>query len=158
MIQKKDLVSILSIIVFSIFIDQTTKLLVVSQLTPLDPPREIIGNLLRFKLVYNPYGVFGFNFGPSGLYYILSLAGALVLIYIALSMRDRTAHVIFGFIVGGSLGNLLDRLRLNFVIDFIDMGIGDMRWFTYNLADAFITVGAIFIVVRELFFKGPRSN
>lgn len=59
--------------------------------------------------------------------------------------------IIFSFIVGGAIGNVVDRLRLKYVIDFIDMGIGNLRWFTYNLADAFITIGAITLIVIEVF-------
>jgi signal peptidase II len=61
--------------------------------------------------------------------------------------------VVFGLLIGGALGNLIDRVRFGYVIDFIDMGIGNLRWFTYNLADAFITVGAIFLLAREFFRK-----
>ena len=84
---------------------------------------------------------------------VLSLAGLVVLGYIALTVKDRTGVVVFGLLIGGAIGNLVDRLRFGYVIDFIDMGIGNVRWFTYNLADAFITVGAIFLVMHEVFRK-----
>ena len=66
--------------------------------------------------------------------------------------------IVFGFVIGGAVGNIIDRVRLAYVIDFIDMGLGNLRWFTYNLADAFITVGAVFLLVRELFFKQKSRN
>jgi signal peptidase II len=153
MIRKKNIRPFLIFIIITILIDQITKILIVNFLTPLDSPIEVIGSLLRFKLTYNPYGVFGLAFGPDILYYILSLAGIIVLIYVGFTLQDKTGVVVFGFIVGGAIGNVVDRLRLNYVIDFIDMGIGNMRWFTYNFADAFITVGALFLLVRELFSR-----
>jgi signal peptidase II len=76
-----------------------------------------------------------------------------VLSYIALTIKDRAGVVVFGLLIGGAIGNLIDRVRFGYVIDFIDMGVGHLRWFTYNLADAFITVGAIFLLAREFFRK-----
>jgi len=142
----------------ALFVDQVAKILIVKSLALFNPPTEIIGSLLRFKLTYNQHGVFGISFGPNILYYVLSLVGAMVLIYIGLSLKDKTGVIIFGFIIGGAVGNVLDRIRLDYVVDFIDMGIGNSRWFTYNLADAFITVGAVFLLTRELFHKKPANT
>jgi signal peptidase II len=83
------------------------------------------------------------------------------LTYIALSLKDKISVIVFGFIIGGALGNIIDRVRLDHVIDFIDMGIGTLpwqRWFTYNLADAFITIGGVFLLIRELFFKKEKKQ
>jgi signal peptidase II len=153
MIRKKNIRFFLTSIIIALLIDQISKLLIVNFLSPLDSPTEIIGSLLRLKLTYNPYGVFGIAFGPDILYYILSVVGIIVLIYVGLFLQEKIGVIVFGFIVGGAIGNVIDRLRLEYVIDFIDMGIGNVRWFTYNFADAFITVGAIFLLVRELFAK-----
>jgi signal peptidase II len=60
-------------------------------------------------------------------------------------------------IVGGAIGNLADRIRLKYVIDFIDMGIGNLRWFTYNLADAFVVVSAVLLIINELFWNRNKS-
>ena len=153
MIRKQNIKPFLTFIIITLLIDQITKLLIVNYLTPFDPPTEIVGSFLRFKLTYNPYGVFGIPFGPNILYYIFALIGALILIYIGLSLHDKIGIIVFGFIIGGAIGNVIDRLRLDYVIDFIDMGIGNLRWFTYNFADAFITVGAIFLLAREIFVR-----
>jgi signal peptidase II len=153
MIRQKNIRSFLTYTIIALLIDQISKLLVVNFLSPLEPPTAIIGSLLRLKLTYNPYGVFGITFGPDFLYYALSLAGIALLIYVGLFSQEKISVSVFGFIVGGAIGNVIDRLRLEYVVDFIDMGIGDFRWFTYNFADAFITVGAIFLLMRELFAK-----
>lgn len=121
-------------------------------------PTNIIGSFLRFKLTYNPYGVFGISFGSTTLYYILAFVGIVALTYFALSVSDKTNLIILGLIIGGALGNITDRIRMNYVVDFIDMGIGNLRWFTYNLADAFITVGAVFLLIRESFIKKSETN
>lgn len=153
MVQKKSIRPILLFGLLAFFIDQITKLFVVNFLKPLDPPLEIIGSILRLKLTFNPYGVFGLSVGPTELNYVLSLAGIIVLIYVGLTVKDRVGLIVFGLLIGGALGNVVDRLRFGYVIDFIDMGIGNVRWFTYNFADAFITLGAIFLLAREIFFK-----
>ena len=153
MFQKRNVSVVLLFVFLSFFLDQITKLFAVNYLRPLEPPTEVIGTLLRLKLTFNPYGVFGISVGSTELYYVLSLVGLVVLSYIALTVKDRIGVVVFGLLIGGAIGNLVDRLRFGYVIDFIDMGIGNMRWFTYNLADAFITVGAIFLLAHEVFRK-----
>ena len=158
MIRKKNISTFLILVIIALLIDQVSKLLIVSYLTPFEPPLNIVGSLLRFKLTYNPYSVFSISFGPNVLYYVFSIVGLIVLTYMALTFKDKIGVVVFGFIVGGAIGNIIDRVRLDYVIDFIDMGIGNLRWFTYNLADAFITVGAVFLLVRELFFKQDKKT
>ncbi|MEO0138025.1 MAG: signal peptidase II [candidate division WOR-3 bacterium] len=137
----------------ALFLDQFSKLLIVRTLTIFDPPREIIGSYLRFNLAYNPYGVFSLSFGPPFVYYFLHLFGILIFTYIGLTQKSKFRTVLFGLIVGGALGNVIDRIRLKYVIDFIDMGIGNLRWFTYNLADAFVVVSAGLLIINELFWK-----
>lgn len=153
MIQKKNIRPLLFSALLALFLDQITKLYAVNFLKPLDPPAQLIGSFLRLKLTFNPYGVFGISFGPSELNYVFSLAGILVLVYVGLTLRDRIGLIVFGLLIGGAIGNALDRVRFGYVIDFIDMGIGNLRWFTYNLADAFLTVGAVFFLAREILFR-----
>ncbi len=137
------------------FVDQISKRIIEIVLIPTQPPVNIIGSLLRIKLTYNPHGVFSLSFGPPSLHFLLQIIGIIVLCYVALTMKDRFGVIVFGIIIGGAIGNLFDRIRINCVIDFIDMGIGNLRWFVYNFADAFITVGAVFLLVREFFAKKP---
>lgn len=158
MISKRHIKLLVIFIIGTFLIDQISKILIVNFLTPFDPPVNVISSLLRFKLTYNPYGVFSISLGPNILYYIFSIIGIFILIYIGLSLKDKTSVVVFGIIIGGALGNIFDRLRLDYVIDFIDMGIGNLRWFTYNFADACITVGAIFLLMRGLFSKKKKDT
>ncbi len=157
MIAKKNIRIFFIFALCAFLIDQISKILVVSSLSPLEPPPNVIGTFLRFKLTYNPYGVFSISFGPNILYYIFSIIGIIILAYVGLTLKDKTSVIVFGIIIGGALGNVFDRIRLDYVVDFIDMGIGNLRWFTYNLADAFITVGALFLLARELLFKDKKK-
>ncbi len=142
----------------ALLLDQITKLLIVYYLTPFDPPYEVIGSLLRFKVAYNPYGVFSLSFGPNFLYYMLHIAGIILFTFLGIRQKTNYRRVLFGLIVGGAIGNVADRIRLKYVIDFVDMGIGNVRWFTYNLADAFVTISAILLVANELFRNPTKSS
>ncbi|UCF69963.1 MAG: signal peptidase II [candidate division WOR-3 bacterium] len=153
MLLKKNIKPLVFFVLLALFLDQITKLLAINYLNPLQPPTEVIGSVLRLKLTFNPYGIFGISFGPTELNHVLSAVGVILFIYIAFTLKDRVSLLVFGLLIGGAIGNALDRVRFGYVIDFIDMGIGDLRWFTYNLADAFLTVGAIFLLAREVFFK-----
>ena len=64
----------------------------------------------------------------------------------------------FSFIIGGSLGNLFDRIYYYAVPDFIDFHIGNLHWFIFNVADIFITVGIIGFIILEIFKKEKISN
>ncbi len=146
----KNIKRFISVLILALLLDQISKILICNHLSPVDPPVEVIGSLLRFKLAYNPYGVFSITYGPAFLYYLFHIIGVIIFSYIGLTQKDSFRTIVFGFIVGGALGNLSDRLRLKYVIDFIDMGIGDLRWFTYNLADTFVTLGAVYLIAAEL--------
>ena len=61
-------------------------------------------------------------------------------------------------ILGGSLGNLFDRLNYAAVPDFIDFHYGNFHWFVFNIADIFITIGIICLIFDEIFFKNYKSN
>jgi signal peptidase II len=65
-------------------------------------------------------------------------------------------HLLLGVILGGTLGNLVDRVRQGYVTDFVSVGIGDMRWPTWNVADASLVVGIIVLVAYLTFFDGSR--
>ncbi len=141
----------------ALFLDQISKILIVSHLTPFGPPLKVIGSILRFNLAYNPYGVFSISFGPPYLYYLFHIIGIIIFTYLGLMQNSKFRVVLFGLIVGGALGNIIDRIRLKYVVDFIDMGIGNLRWFTYNLADAFVVVSAVLLIINELFYSRNKN-
>jgi signal peptidase II len=105
----------------------------------------------------NKRGLFGMSYGPIWVHYALPLIGMCLVVYFALRSSSRWSSVAFGLILGGGLGNnLIDRVRLGSVIDFIDFGLGDWRWYTFNLADAFVVVGVIMLLGYE--FLGPKQG
>jgi len=152
---KRNIKIFILFLIVALLLDQVSKIFVISILNPFDPPRDIIGSIIRFKLAFNPYGVFSIQFGPKFLYYVLNIVGITAFTFIGLSQETKVGVAVWALIIGGALGNFLDRLRMKYVIDFIDMGFGNYRWYVYNLADAFITVGIVTLIARELFSKKP---
>ena len=111
---------------------------------------------LNFYLVWNTGIGFGLVSLESNIYYhLLTLLIILVnflLIYFLLKEKGIYAYF-FAITIGGSLGNLFDRLYYYAVPDFIDVHIGNFHWFVFNVADIFITVGIIGLMLRELLKK-----
>ncbi len=115
-------------------------------------PQEILGEVLRFTLAYNPGAAFGIDVGPASRMVFIALTvvalGALFAMYRSTPPSHRIQLTSLALISGGALGNLLDRLRgAAGVVDFIDVGVGGARFWTFNLADAGITVGAILLAL-----------
>ena len=76
---------------------------------------------------------------------------ALIVVYHAKAGRGIVTTIALGLLLGGAIGNLLDRLRYGYVVDFVDMGIGSWRFYTYNVADACITTAIILLIVMAVF-------
>ncbi|MBD3235220.1 MAG: signal peptidase II [Candidatus Eisenbacteria bacterium] len=112
----------------------------------------VIGDLLRFRYVHNAGAAFGFFQGSRFLFIGISLVSIAVIIYLILSKRYafRGSRVAFGMVFGGAVGNLIDRIWLSEVIDFIDVGVGSQRWPTFNIADAGVTIGVVYLVFSVL--------
>lgn len=114
---------------------------------------------LNLRLVFNPGAAFSFLGTSSGwqiaLFSIISIVIILVLgIWLVRSQRrDVLLGLSLSLLIGGALGNLIDRLRLSYVVDFFDFHVGTWHFATFNLADAAITIGTILLVVKLLFFS-----
>jgi signal peptidase II len=142
--------------VLSLLLDQVSKLLAYN-LLPMHVPQPVLGQVLRFSLTMNKRGLFGMSYGPIWVHYALPLIGMCLVVYFAWRSLSRWTSVAFGLILAGGLGNnLIDRVRLGSVIDFIDFGVGNWRWYTFNLADAFVVVGVIMLMGYEFF--GPKQG
>ncbi len=147
----------------ALFVDQTTKLVVYGMFGGGggDKSVAILGQVLRISFTINTRGVFGVSFGGPIFHFVLQVVGVGLVIYFGIRTRERWLGSAYGVILGGALGNLIDRVRLGYVIDFIDFGIPaiNFRWFTFNLADAFIVVGVLMIVFYEvgLGFRSKRK-
>lgn len=135
-----------TIFLTTVLIDVATKRVAVSELSPPYVPHSIIDDALRFTLAYNPEGAMSFSLGPSSRWWfvLLSLGTLLVLAYLykQTPREDRIQIASIALICGGAVGNLLDRVRsARGVVDFIDIGIGTHRFWTFNIADLAVTLG-----------------
>jgi lipoprotein signal peptidase len=113
---------------------------------------RLLGRFLYLSPTHNSDGLFGWSYGPPFVYFVLPLLGMVLVTWFALQARDRWSSLAYGMILGGAVGNLVDRVRLGWVIDFIDIRIPQIRfhWFTFNLADAFVVIGIVLLLAREL--------
>ena len=129
-----------------VLVDVATKRFAQSELSPPHVPHDIIGDFLRFTLAYNPGGAMSLSLGPSSRLWfsLLAIATLVILAYVyrQTSPDDRVQIASIALICGGAVGNLLDRLRsARGVVDFIDIGIGTHRFWTFNIADVGVTIG-----------------
>ncbi|MGQ0560252.1 MAG: signal peptidase II [Gemmatimonadota bacterium] len=131
--------------------DFVTKLLITRTFTLYDRV-DIIGEYVRLTYIHNPGAAFGIHLGPYSriIFLVLSVVALVALagMYWATPAKDKSRLVAIALICGGALGNLLDRIRLSAgVVDFLDIGVGDVRWPVFNVADVAVTTGAIFLAL-----------
>lgn len=135
----------------TVFVDQTSKYFV-RELTYPHKPILLIEDIFYLTHIQNPGAAFGFFRYQTELLIGVSLLtiAALVLIACGVSRKERFFWGALGFIIGGAMGNLIDRLSLGYVIDFLDLGFREHRWPIFNIADIAITVGSIVIIWKLL--------
>jgi signal peptidase II len=112
-------------------------------------PTEILGNWVRIGVSHNDGGIFGLA-GSSA--FVLGLISLLVIGFIVVyqARQGLVSHpiltVALGLLLGGAVGNLIDRLRLAYVVDWVDMGIGNTRFYTFNVADSAISIAIVGLI------------
>lgn len=138
---------------------------------PYSQSLSVIGNFLRLTFVKN-YGItFGLlhsidhKYMPVVLVILACLALLMVLYFygnIQRYLKDGApqvwGRVALMFIIGGALGNIINRIQNGWVVDFIDVGIGKLRWYTFNIADSFIVVGTLILVFLFIWFEKQEKN
>lgn len=143
--------------------DQLSKLHVM-QTMRLHESIPIIPNLFSFTYIRNPGAAFGLLAGSSNafrmVFFGLTSIFALVLlstILYRMPEREWMGRLSVAAILGGAVGNLIDRLRFGEVIDFLDVYIDNYHWPAFNVADSAITVGVIFLIIHFMFEKQDIS-
>lgn len=160
----------LCLILFSIVADQLTKLWALARFTnetgaPNHDYINVIGDFVRFQLVFNKGAAFSSRpqdlmpFLPPWLFFLLiSIVATVVLLwfYKSIDKRDWMSRLGVVMILGGAIGNFIDRMRLSMVVDFIDCDFPDFimtRFPTFNVADSFVTVGVAVVILSPVFLK-----
>jgi signal peptidase II len=162
----------LIITVLVILADQLSKTLAIRLL----PPGEsipVLGDFFRLTLVLNPGGVFGSKLGSQNFYTLISILAIGVILWFILRTRAKENNLMTGLclVLGGAVGNLIDRFRFGEVVDFLDFdffninlsskpilffkfpGFSIDRWPVFNLADSFVLIGMVLVIIHLLFFK-----
>ncbi len=133
-----------------VVLDQLTKAWVTSFLAP-GQSVNVIGDLVRLVHAQNNGGLFGLLRGQALPFALVSLVVVgLIVAYHGRSGRSSYLSITLGLLLGGALGNLIDRLRLGHVVDFVDAGIGDLRWYTFNVADAAISFAILLLLAASV--------
>lgn len=132
--------------------DCSTKRWIVSSLSGDPGPHPLLGDLLQLTLAYNPDAAMSLSFGSASRLVFCGVALVALLVLFRLYHRTPSNAVMravaLALVAGGALGNLLDRMRsARGVVDFIDIGVGQSRFWTFNLADMGVTVGALLLAV-----------
>ena len=150
----------LSLILLIFLFDRISKIYVIYLDNKLLGSEIFSSNFLNINLIWNEgiaFGLFSFN---EKIFYNLLTILILIIILIIVIMSIKS----YGFkkysllmILGGALGNVFDRLYYKAVPDFIDFHIGNFHWFIFNVADIFITIGILFMVIIELFNKNQKT-
>ncbi len=143
----------LGIILFIFLADRASKLYILSVLEDLGTVDININSYINLILVWNTGIGFGlFSFEQSDMYNLMTIFIVfinLLIVYLIIKSKDKSAYF-FLIILGGSLGNLFDRIYYSAVPDFIDISYKGYHWFIFNVADIFISIGIICLIFAEL--------
>lgn len=145
-----------------ILLDQITKLIVLKTM-PLFQTIPIFPGFFNLTHIHNPGGAFGFlSTQTSSLQRLLflfvsSLAVGLIFYFYNKTPREQTwLSTAFSLVFGGAIGNLIDRVRLGKVVDFLDVYIGDLHWPAFNVADSAVSIGMVIFLFHVLFKRFPE--
>jgi signal peptidase II len=147
---SKDLI-VSIFIIFSVFIlDRATKMAIIKH--QLNNQSLFVNDYLNFELVWNTGISFGLFSQNANIYYhLITLLIFFVIIFLIYLMSTVVSleRIFFSLILGGAIGNVYDRLIYFAVPDFIDFHINNFHWFTFNIADIFITMGITLIIIND---------
>lgn len=150
---KKEILTCFILIIIIYYFDRFTKDIII---THYNDKQIFINDYLNFDLIWNTGIGFGFfSTTSTTFYYLISIIIGIVilgLMYLVL-ISDNIDKIIYSIIIGGALGNFHDRVLFQAVPDFIDLHYNSFHWFTFNVADIFITIGIIAFALRSFFVK-----
>ncbi len=151
--KKKIYLFIFVLVLFTI--DRVSKILILKNFLNNSSSEIYINSFLNFSLVWNSGIGFGILQLEANIFYLLIsiiiTAINLILIYWMFTSSNYLESIFISIILGGALGNLFDRYYYSSVPDFIDLHYESFHWFTFNIADIFITIGIIGLIIIDLF-------
>lgn len=143
------MISLIVTLALVIIADQASKLLI-QRTMMLNTSVPVLEDLVRITYIRNPGAAFGIMLGNRTLFLLFSLiaCGVMVYYFLRLPRSERWGRFALMFVLGGAIGNLIDRVRFGEVTDFIDIGYGHYRWPIFNFADLMVTIGVIVLFIR----------
>ena len=145
------------IVILSIFLlDRISKILIINISEEIKNNEIYQSEFINFQLIWNEGIAFGLlSFENDFIYHSISLLITLIiLVLIIMLIKSKNVEKIgFALISGGAIGNLFDRIMFKSVPDFIDFHINNFHWFIFNIADIFITIGVLWLILAEFFVK-----
>ena len=151
-LQKENFYFLVTIL-FIFSIDRYTKIKIINNLSDTS---FFLNDFLNFDLLWNIGIGFGLLSSNSSIFYnLISTIIAFVIIFLIIIgiKSDKFDKIAFSVIIGGALGNFYDRISFKAVPDFIDLHYKDFHWFTFNIADIFITIGVLCLITKGFFVK-----
>jgi signal peptidase II len=148
---SKDKIVSIAIIIFVFIADRLSKISVIEK--QINNNSHYVNDYLNFDLVWNTGIGFGLFSQNANIYYHgTSFLIFFVIVFLSylISRSDSADKVLLSLILGGALGNFYDRIFYFAVPDFIDIHVNDYHWFTFNIADIFITIGIILLIGKDL--------
>tara|TARA_Y200000002_G_scaffold54588_1_gene39976 strand:+ start:705 stop:1205 length:501 start_codon:yes stop_codon:yes gene_type:complete len=150
---KKENIYFLLLIIIIFSIDRISKTEIIDKF---NENSYYINNYINFDLIWNTGIGFGFLSTDLDLFYnfvTLIIGSIIILLIYFLIISEILDKLIYSLIIGGALGNFYDRVFYKAVPDFIDLHFDNFHWFTFNVADIFITIGIIIFAMRSFFIK-----
>ena len=150
---KKENIYYFVIIIIIFFLDRYSKFTIINNFSE---RTHYINKYLNLDLIWNIGIGFGFLSTDSSLFYnLVTITVGIVIIFLlyVFTQSESVDKFIYSIIIGGALGNFFDRLAYKAVPDFIDLNYDNFHWFTFNVADIFITIGISIFIIRSFFIK-----
>ena len=141
--------------VLIVVLDQLSKFIVHSSMSLYDS-FPVIPSLLDFTYIRNEGIAFGINFPGSKIFFIIF--PILITFYLISLLKnkefeDNSSQIALFLIIGGAVGNILDRIFRGYVVDFIDLHINGAHWYIFNVADASVTIGLLFLLYSSIIIQ-----
>ena len=154
--KKNSFFLISTFVAFLFLIDRVSKIWIIKKSQEIMDSEIFLSRFINFELVWNKGIAFGLFSLEGGVFYqLISLLIFLIITILIYFILKSNGFEKLGFILilGGALGNLFDRIIYKAVPDFIDLHINNFHWFIFNIADIFITIGVLCLILVEILFK-----
>ena len=145
--------------ILAVSLDQVSKILIRNNMTELQS-FKVLGNFFRITYIHNPGIAFGIRVNNPVLFTILSVAACIaIVVYLIRNWHeDIKIKVSLALILGGAVGNLIDRIIFGEVIDFLDFGINHVRWPVFNVADSSVVIGMMMLLVYAFILSDKNKK